>query len=139
MYRVLMPVDANEDRALAQAAYVASLPDAGASVEAIILYVFHEDAEVPEEMRGLRTVSRVGAVRRAREYLEDRDVSVELIEEGGDTVRDILDAADDRDVDAIVLGGRKRSPVGKAIFGSVSQEVILEADRPVVVTGMGQK
>lgn len=130
-----MPVDADEDRALAQAAYVADLPDAGETVEAIIVYVFHDDVDVPEEVQGIKTASRVGSVRRAREYLEERDVDVQLVDEGGDTVRDILDQAERWDVEAIVLGGRKRSAVGKAIFGSVSQEVILESDRPVVVTG----
>ena len=136
MYRVLVPVDTDEERALAQAEYVADLPDADGSVEAVLLFVFGKGGdEASGEMQQFKSASRVGSVRRAREYLEDQGVAVEVIDEGGDTVEDILREADAYDVEAIVLGGRKRSPVGKVVFGSVSQSVILESDRPVVVTG----
>lgn len=50
----------------------------------------------------------------------------------GYPAQEILAYADRADADYVVLGGRKRSPVGKALLGSVAQEVVLEADRPVV-------
>ena len=136
MYRLLMPVDANEDRARTQARYVASLPGASETVEVIVLFVFqNENEDVPDDLKQFKTASRVGSVRRATEYLEDRDIEYTIVDESGDTVEDILKEADRYDVDAIVLGGRKRSSVGKALFGSVAQSVILNTDRPVVVTG----
>jgi nucleotide-binding universal stress UspA family protein len=45
----------------------------------------------------------------------------------------ILREADDRDARYIVLGSRKQTPVGKALFGSVAQVVLLNTDRPVVI------
>jgi nucleotide-binding universal stress UspA family protein len=52
----------------------------------------------------------------------------------GDPASEILAEAASADARYIVVGGRERSPAGKAIFGSVSQSVILESDRPVVTT-----
>jgi nucleotide-binding universal stress UspA family protein len=51
----------------------------------------------------------------------------------GDPEVRILREAEDVDASYIVMGSRKQSPVGKALFGSVAQVVLLNTDRPVVV------
>jgi nucleotide-binding universal stress UspA family protein len=50
----------------------------------------------------------------------------------GDPVEEILAEADSRSAQYLVIGGRKRTPVGKAVFGSKTQSILLTADHPVV-------
>ncbi|GGM60925.1 nucleotide-binding universal stress UspA family protein [Halarchaeum rubridurum] len=50
----------------------------------------------------------------------------------GDPVAEILAEADRRDARYLVIGGRKRTPVGKALFGSTTQSILLDAEQPVL-------
>lgn len=50
----------------------------------------------------------------------------------GDASEELLDYIETHDARYVVLGGRNRSPVGKVIFGSTAQPVLLNASCPVV-------
>jgi len=50
-----------------------------------------------------------------------------------DTAESILHIATRAGAELLVIGARRRSPVGKLILGSVTQTLILEADMPVLV------
>ncbi len=56
-----------------------------------------------------------------------------LVTAGGDLGDALLGLVDAVDADLLVIGARRRSPVGKALLGSVAQTVILEAKLPVLV------
>jgi len=45
----------------------------------------------------------------------------------------LLGAVEELGPDLLVIGARRRSPMGKAFLGSVAQNVILDADVPVLV------
>ena len=58
----------------------------------------------------------------------DSILSVQGLEAGEDLVR----LADERKADEIIIGVRRRSRVGKVLFGSTAQYVVLNATCPVV-------
>jgi nucleotide-binding universal stress UspA family protein len=51
----------------------------------------------------------------------------------GDIGDALVELSDQLRPDLLVIGARRRSPVGKALLGSVAQTVILEANVPVLV------
>jgi nucleotide-binding universal stress UspA family protein len=125
MKEVLLGIDDSEERAKIQAETVVDLFD----TEDLRVHLLHDFVENPEGA----SVIQVGAVHRATEILEDHDVDIEYHEGSGDPADSIIATAEELDVDAIVVAGRKRSPTGKLLFGSVSQEIILSTERPVLV------
>lgn len=75
---------------------------------------------------------RAAAASIAQDAAEDTTIPTETHGFIGDAADEILNHAANVDASYIVLGGRKRSPVGKAVFGSVTQSVLLSTDRPVI-------
>lgn len=61
---------------------------------------------------------------------------VKVIDRSGRSDRDpaeaVLDEIRDHDVSRLVIGLKRRSPVGKALLGSLSQRLLLESPVPVV-------
>ncbi len=132
IWQVLVPVDADVERAHHQAAYVAGLPQAAETVEATVLVVFrHQDYKGAPP----HTFEEVDAAVEAADALENKGVPVERVAIGGEVARTILDMAAERDADSIVMGGRKRSGFQEVLLGSITQDVMLAAARPVVITG----
>jgi len=60
------------------------------------------------------------------------EVTVQQAVGSGDVAAELLRAAEQNEVKLIVLGLRRRSPVGKLILGSTAQRVLLESPVPVL-------
>lgn len=56
---------------------------------------------------------------------------------GRSAADEVLAAADEHRADLVVIGLRRRSPVGKLILGSNSQRILLEATCPVLAVKPG--
>jgi nucleotide-binding universal stress UspA family protein len=52
----------------------------------------------------------------------------------GEPAAQILNESDRLDARYLVIGGRRRTPVGKAVFGSITQSILLNAELPVVTS-----
>ena len=128
MVRLLIALDDDLSQAQAQIAAIEDMVETAEGAEALILHVFDENPEGA-------SVHQVEAVRETKDRLEAAGVTVELLESSGDPAEEILKHAKEQDVDQVCVGGRKRSPAGKALFGSVTQDVILGTSLPVLVCG----
>lgn len=135
MYRILLAVDANEERAVSIAEAVAEFPGVPEEVEGVILNVFNEFDAGSVDSKDLYDESEFPqSVSAAREVLEREGISVSQRRAHGQPAETIVSFANEIEAEAIALAGRKRTPAGKVIFGSVTQSVLLSADCPVFVT-----
>lgn len=69
-----------------------------------------------------------------RDRLDSADVDYELVRSirGRDAHEEIIEVASERRADLVVIGLRRRTPVGKLLMGSTAQRVLLEATCPVL-------
>jgi nucleotide-binding universal stress UspA family protein len=74
--------------------------------------------------------SRHSTVRQLGAILDDAGVDYEVRGLVGERDATITTVAEEVEADQLIVGGRKRSPTGKAVFGSTAQEVLLSAPCP---------
>ncbi|QIO24935.1 universal stress protein [Haloarcula sp. JP-L23] len=138
--RVLLPVDANKERGLKAAESIVELPRNPADYEVVVLNVF-EEFDVVDDAESVRSEDLYDetdvpeSVDAVVDVLESAGVNVTTRREHGQPSEEILNAAEEINADLIAINGRKRSPTGKILFGSVTQSVILSTDRSVLTMG----
>ena len=146
MYRVLMAVDENEQQASDLATTVERLAGEINDLEVLVLHVFR-DVDLPsqlvvyeplgdfqEEHHQQREIP--AAVTNVADRLTERGIDAEIrIERSENPATTINSIAVDHNVDNILIGGRKQSPIGKVLFGSTTQAVLLNSNIPVTVAG----
>jgi nucleotide-binding universal stress UspA family protein len=84
-----------------------------------------DEDKLPEYTDALREVGE-------RLTAEGVDHEIRELVRGNSPGEDLLRFADDEAVDLIVIGVRRRSPVGKLVLGSNAQDILLGASCPVL-------
>ena len=93
------------------------------------LVVVHSAPDRAEEVRSYDEEFEALGTR-----LDDAGITHRTIDyvRGNSPARDLLEAIEEFDAELAVIGMRRRSPVGKLVLGSNSQDVLLKADCPVL-------
>lgn len=143
MYHIVIPVDTSEERGAKATQYVIDLLEEGVisdgeAISVTVLNVFEKFKAVDD---GGNVSSEElydeddypDAVVRVRDLLEDATIEYDLERRHGDSADEIVDFVEEVDADLVVMAPRKRSSVGKAVFGSVAQNVLINTDRPTLI------
>ncbi|MFD1634905.1 universal stress protein [Haloplanus ruber] len=78
-----------------------------------------------------KVLERHESVRHFEEVFDEHGVDYEVKGVVGDISDGIIDIAERTQSDRVIVSGRTRSAVGKAVFGSTAQDVLLNAPCPV--------
>ncbi len=65
------------------------------------------------------------------------EYEVRQLVRGFEPAEDLISIAEDSDAELIVIGLRRRTPVGKLILGSNAQRILLDAHCPVLAVKVG--
>jgi nucleotide-binding universal stress UspA family protein len=86
------------------------------------------------EFDGEASLKAEADMQRIKDLLADAglDHEVRQLVRGFEPAEDLIGIAEDADAELIVIGLRRRSPVGKLILGSNAQRILLDAKCPVL-------
>lgn len=138
---VLLPVNNYAPWARDVATVVTEIEDD--DVEVVVLHVFddnevastHANLNDPETLSLDELAMRKNGVDAAQDVLSADGLEATPcgVREDEQTADAIIEMAESVGADRVYLYGRKRSPAGKAVFGSTIQRVILNATVPVTI------
>lgn len=133
---ILIAVEDNEDRMRSVVDHAAEIAE---SLSAhVVLYHVYE----PESFENLLSARDIDSadpgelarqnatVEAAAAALKEAGVDFSIEASTGDPAEEVTSYIGSHDVDHVFVGGRKRSPAGKALLGSTSQQVMVETDVP---------
>lgn len=137
---VLMRNDQPDERLLE----IANRHIRGTDTSAVVCRVYDEDRYQSEIQQNVRSGNDIESVDQLEATAEetaqtiatsvfDDENTVIPIGLAGDLPNDVLELANEYGCTQIFLSGRKRSPVGKAFFGDIAQQILLEFDGPVTI------
>ncbi|ELY46994.1 universal stress protein [Natronorubrum bangense] len=150
MDTILLPVTSHTGWARDVAA-AAVETEAGTETEAVVMHLFEDgeaettrsnlDYPVDETLTLDELATRKRGVSATTDVFEDAGINVQVrgYNGGDEPAGEIVAAAEREGADRIYLYSRKRSPAGKAVFGSTIQKVLLNASCPVVVYPFGAR
>ena len=139
---ILLAVGSNDERrieALVDAVAEVAGPT-GASV--VLAHVFDEEEfdAVSDELKDRpdedrlepdQVASRLTTIQDFLDAFEDAGIEPEVRGAVGERGSTVVSLAQRHGADRVIIGGRRRSPAGKAVFGSTAQEILLNAPCPV--------
>lgn len=111
-----------------RAALDAAVQEATARGDRVVVVVSTRPDEPAEQRQGLDT-----ALASVRDELVATGLAHEIrVLDGGDVADDLIGTAEETQARLVVIGLRRRSPVGKLILGANAQRVLFDAPCPVL-------
>lgn len=144
---VLVAIGEEDEQRAETLARVAAEEAAPSDAEVVVGYTFTEDEfadavkrfgfdRSADQLSPGDVADRVASVQAAHRHLEDAGVDTSVHAEIGENGPDLfVRMSTDIEADRVVVGGDRRSPAGKAVFGSDAQIILLDAVCPVVYVG----
>jgi len=134
--RVLHPTDFSEysNRALQLVRDMKNECDARSKPWSQLIVVHVVDGDLDDEKKELMKRDGRGKLKKLKNRMDKAKVPCETILAVGDPVAEVVRLAGEHDATMIALGSHGKGIVSETIVGSVSQNVIRMANKPVLVT-----
>ncbi|QLH82099.1 universal stress protein [Halosimplex pelagicum] len=134
---ILIPTDGSEPAAAAVEHGLAIAAQTGARVHAVNIVDIGDIAASPEYTPPTAVIEQLesegeAATERIATQAQDRDLDAVTAVREGLPARDILEYADDADIDLIAMGTAGRTGLNRYLLGSTAERIVRHAEMPVV-------